>query len=404
MSDFAYSPFPPKADVLGGAVTVDELENLVRDAGKIERGEATADAGNIIADAEKYIRRYCVLPDAAYLTLALWCAATHMAETFDCFPYLALLSPAKRCGKTRLLEILETVCAKPWRGTAPTSAALYRMMKDCPTLLLDEVEGLRNGRSTSETQQAILAVLNAGHRAGATVPRCAGKDQHLEHFPVYGPKAFAAIGSLPDTLSDRSIVLTLQRKKPDQSVERFLFARAKAEAEPIRAGLELVANQYASDVRQAYQACSDLSWLSDRDADLWMPLFALCSVAAPGRVSELRHSAQMLSGVKQEDDTEDSTSLRLLSDIRAVWRQNAPHIASADLLERLRAIEDAPWLEYETTARKVAKWLRPFGVAPRQVRIENGTVKGYVRAEMEPVWSRYLGLGGHLSETEKQPA
>ena len=112
-----------------------------------------------------------------------------------------------------MLEVLELVCARVWRGAAPTPAALYRMMTNCPTLLLDEVEMLR-GKNVSETQQAVLAVLNAGHRAGATVPRCAGKDNHLEFFPVYGPKAFAAIGKLPDTLGDRSICIAMQRRLP----------------------------------------------------------------------------------------------------------------------------------------------------------------------------------------------
>ena len=116
------------------------------------------------------------------------------------------------------------LAVKPWRGTAPTPAALYRMMADSPTLLLDEVEAL-NSQTKSESAQAIHAILNAGHRKGATIPRCDGPKHELKHFPVYGPKAFAAIGRLPDTLTDRSIVITMQRRTKDQKVERFLTAR-----------------------------------------------------------------------------------------------------------------------------------------------------------------------------------
>ena len=43
----------------------------------------------------------------------------------------------------------------------------------------------------------------------------------LEAFPVYCPKAFAAIGQLPDTITDRSITIRLQRKTRDERVERF---------------------------------------------------------------------------------------------------------------------------------------------------------------------------------------
>jgi Protein of unknown function (DUF3631) len=354
---------------------------------------------DVLGELERFLRRYVVLPDAAYLPLAVWVLATYLAKVFDCFPYLALLSPAKRCGKTRLLEVLEILCWESWRGTAPTPAALFRMMTRCPTLLLDEVEALKAGKNTSETQQAILAILNAGHRRGATVPRCAGKDQHLEFFPVYGPKAFAAIGKLPDTLADRSIVVTMQRRKAEQRISRFLFGRAKGEVELLVECLAKWSKEHDEDSRAAYESTTDLTWLSDRDADLWMPLFAVCSVAAPGRVSELKENATALTGAKTGDDLDDSLPLRLLSDIRAIWPDGTLHISSATLLELLRAIEDAPWLEYEVTARKLAKWLRPFGASPRQVRVGNVTVKGYQRAEFEEAFTRYLSDTQVQSET-----
>jgi hypothetical protein len=137
-----------------------------------------ADLTQIVDDVERFIRRFMVLPEAAYLPLAIWAMGTYAVQQFDCFPYIALLSPAKRCGKTRLLEVLETLVYLPWRGTAPTSAALYRMMTKAPTLLLDEVEAF-NSKNKSESTQTILAILNAGHRKGATIPRCDGPGRSM---------------------------------------------------------------------------------------------------------------------------------------------------------------------------------------------------------------------------------
>jgi hypothetical protein len=94
----------------------------------------------LLGTVEGFIRRFSVLPNTAYLPVAIWTIATHTANSFDCFPYLALFSPAKRCGKTRLLEVLEQLVSSPWRGTAPSPAALYRMLAQGPTLLLDEIE------------------------------------------------------------------------------------------------------------------------------------------------------------------------------------------------------------------------------------------------------------------------
>lgn len=357
---------------------------------------------DVIRQVEGFVRKYAIFPDAAYLPLATWAVATYVPDAFDCFPYIALLSPAKRCGKTRVLELLELVCAKPWRGTSPTAAALYRMMANCPTLLLDEVEALR-GKQVSEVSQAILAVLNAGHRKGATVPRCDGLKNELKHFPVYGPKAFAAIGGLPDTLADRCVCITMQRKTAAQATARFLQGKARAETESLGASLTAWATNNRQTVVMAYQKTPDLNFLQDREADLWMPLFAVCAVAAPDRVAELRRCALTLTGTKTADDVEDSLPLKLLADVRNVWPSEAAHMLTASLLESLKGIADSPWADsgHELTARKLARMLRPFGPEPRQVRVATGTGKGYLRADFEQAFSRYLPSVRAESETSE---
>ncbi|MGC2246113.1 MAG: DUF3631 domain-containing protein [Terriglobales bacterium] len=347
---------------------------------------------DVISGAERFIRRFCILPGAAYLPLALWTVATHVSDAFGAFPYVALLSPVKGCGKTRVQEVLELLCSRARRITSASPASIFRMMKDSPTLLLDEVEALRNSKP-SESAQAILAILNAGHRKGATVTRCAPPDWAVEHFPVYGPKAFAAIGRLPDTLADRCICISMQRKTAAQNVARFLFARTPAEAEPLRNSIAAWSESSLDAVRETYEKMGDLDFLADREADLWMPLFAGCAVAAPDRIDELKKCARSLCGDKAADDAEDSRSLKLLADVRRVWPDGNPNMPTASLLDKLKRIPDSPWGESgrELTPRGLATTLRPFGPEPRQVRTHAGpTGKGYVRSEFEGAFSRYL--------------
>jgi len=353
-----------------------------------------------IGKTENFIRRFCILPEAAYLPLALWAVATHLPDAFDAFPYIALLSPAKRCGKTRVLEVLELLTSKAWRGTSATSAALFRMMKDVPTLLLDEVEALGNSKP-SESAQAVLAVLNAGHRKGATIPRCDGPDHKVVPFPVYGPKAFAAIGTLPDTLADRCIHLTMQRKTPSQTVDRFLQGRAKADAEPVRESLMEWAETRYELVHAEYEGMDDLRFLSDRDADLWMPLFAVCTVAASERLGELRQCAVTLSGAKAAGDVEDSLPLKLLADVQRVWPSGADRMTTVILLQRLKEIAESPWAVRDLNANRLSAMLRPFGVASRQIRTGSETAKGYLRESLQEAFSRYLPQNDALPETNE---
>jgi hypothetical protein len=352
------------------------------------------DGAAMVRQVEETIRKYVVLVEEEYLPVTLWTIATHAAQRFDCFPYLALISAAKRSGKTRLLEVLETMVYRPWRGTAPSPAALYRMLEDGPTLLLDENEAL-NGKNKSESAQILLAALNAGHRKGATVPRCDGSKHEIKHFRVYGPKAFAAIGRLPDTLLDRSIVIAMKRRKRGQAAARFRQARAAVEGKFIRESAAQFAKAKGGEINQAYQATLDveMEFLGDRDADLWTPLFTVCIVTAPDRLADLKRSAITLSAAKVGADVDDSYALTLLRDIRSVWPQGEDKCETSVLLENLKALEESPWSEHQITARKLARILKPFGVEPKNVRIGDRIPKGYdyetLRDAFDATWRIY---------------
>jgi hypothetical protein len=230
------------------------------------------------------------------------------------------------------------------------------------------------------------------------------------YFPVYGPKAFAAIGRLPDALTDRSIAVTMQRRTKGQKVERFLAACAKDEAKPIREGVASFARAYQSAIGETYKRLlkADLEFLSDRDADLWIPLFAICSVSAPDKVAQLRRCAETLSATKAGDDAEDSLPLRLLADIKAVWPEGQEKLDTASLLKKLKALDESPWFaagdgkaEFELSPRRLAKMLRPFGVEPRGVRMEAGTPKGYTYDDLKSAFSRYLEVLSATSATNQ---
>jgi hypothetical protein len=360
--------------------------------------ESSPSGTELLDQIEQLIRRYLVLPVSTYLPLTLWALATHAFRLFDCFPYIAVVSAAKRSGKTRLAEVLETIVRCPWRGTAPSPAALYRMLERGLTLLLDETE-LLNTKNKSEATQTILAVLNAGHRKGGTIPRCEGPRQDVRDFHVYGPKLFAAIGRLPDTLMDRSIIIQIKRRTKTQKVERFRQAAAALEAKPIREGAVRFMEAHVADIERAYQESlkTDLEFLNDRDADVWTPLFVVCSVAAPERVQELEKCARLLSADKAGDDVDDSLSLTLLRDIRDVWEgaENKEvggkgKCETAVLLEKLNALEESPWGEHPLTPRRLARMLRPFDVEPRNIQIETRRPKGYHFDDFKDAFDRYL--------------
>ena len=72
------------------------------------------DRAALLDDLVAFIRRYVVATDAQVEAIALWLMHTHTIDAADATPYLSITSAEKRSGKTRLLETLELLAARPW--------------------------------------------------------------------------------------------------------------------------------------------------------------------------------------------------------------------------------------------------------------------------------------------------
>jgi hypothetical protein len=75
--------------------------------------------------------------------------------------------------------------------------------------------------------------------------------------------------------------------------------------------------------------------------------------------------------------------------------RNVDRLATADLLEGLHGLEDAPWSDWRrgrpVTGRGLGDLLRPYRVRSRTVRLDDGsTPKGYKREQFDDAWKRYL--------------
>jgi hypothetical protein len=353
----------------------------------------------LVRDLAAFVGRYVVMAPEQLLVVALWIVHTHCIEHFDQTPYLSVTSPERRCGKSRLLEILELLVARPWMQVIPSEAVLYRHIhaKE-PTLLLDEVDTIFNPR-TADRYEGHRALLNAGHRRGAMVPRCVGSSQNVQEFRVFCAKVLAGIGTLPDTIADRSVPIRLKRRQRSEPVEKFRHKNvapvAQALRERIEAWVEIQADQLANNEPVMPDE------LNDRMQE---GCEALASVAdAAGCGTEARAALVALLTAERLDDQE-SMRVRLLRDIRSVFeqRKRLPGIATVDLLDALYAIEESPWASYygrSLEPRDLSSLLSHYGIGPRALRIKQQfrekygggeVVKGYKRDDFHDVWGRYL--------------
>ena len=349
---------------------------------------------------ERFLVRYVVFarPEAV-VAVVLWVAHTHAIERADATPYLAISSPVKQSGKTRLLECLRHLARGcPGIVITPTAATIYRSLEATPdgTLLLDELDAAFTDRS--DKYEEVRAVINAGHRRGATVPRNVPGPKNawvVKHFPVFGPKALAGIGKLPDTVSDRSIPIRMHKRKPTEPIAKFRERAVRAEAQPLVSGLVA-----ALDRRPPADEASAPEVLPDRAADAWEPLLAIADAAGGDWPARARQAAVVLHATRADDD---SLGLRLLSDLRLAFdRLAVERLSTADLIAALCEDEEGPWAadRVPLTPHRLGRLLAPFDIASKQMRIGSANVKGYARVSFVDAWDRYLAPSSSPTEAQ----
>lgn len=337
------------------------------------------------------ITRYVVLPTPeAVDAVALWIAATHAQPAWAHAPRLVIRAPEKRCGKSRLLDIVEGISHAPLITVNATPAAVYRAIgtDDPPTLLVDEADTIFGGKS-ADANEDLRGLLNAGHQRNRPAIRWDSNTRTLEKIPTFAMAALAGIGAMPDTIEDRAVVVRMRRRAPGETVAPYRHRRDGPILGRLRRQLSEWLRGHLAELERAEPPMP----IEDRDADTWEPLVAVADLAGGGWPERARHAA--LSLIAEADgNAQMSARIRLLVDIRAVFdRLGQPAaVATVELLDALNTDDEAPWSGYGPnglTGKRLGDLLREFAIGSANVRFAAGQAKGYARNAFTDAWLRY---------------
>lgn len=341
-------------------------------------------ADEVMMEIIGILSRHLIMTPQEQLTVALWIMHSHCVELFRHSPILSFQSPTKRGGKTTAQSTVAALVPRAMPVTHVTGASLFRMIhSDNPTLIVDELD------QVIHRNRDLRVVLNASHcRATAYIPRVV--DGSVVRFRVYGPKVLACIGRLPDTLQDRSIIINLRRKAPEERVEPLPLQPETFYSTTHRKILRLV-----QDLKTFIAASNPTlpAGLNDRAADNWRPLLQIAEALGPEWLSIAMQTAIKISRMSDIDSLDPAE--QLIRDIKGIFDQasGATFLTADELHTRLLDIDAGLWAEFERgqplTRARLGRMLTPFGIHSRIQRIGPRVVRAYHRADFADTFRRY---------------
>ncbi|MEU1493677.1 DUF3631 domain-containing protein [Streptomyces sp. NPDC005776] len=360
--------------------------------------EAIPDAGptsgsKLLDELRSQIAQFVIPPSSEALdAITLWVVATHLQPAWQHAPRLAVVGPAKRCGKSRLLDVLTETVHEPMLTINTTPAAIFRSIdgEEPPTLLVDEADTIF-GPKVAEKNEETRGLLNAGHQRGRYVTRVVGNDHTPHKFATFAMAAIAGIGDLPDTVMDRSVVIRMRRRAEGEKVKPFRSRRDIPALHELRDRIHTWARPLLEDAASQEPGMP----VEDRAADTWEPLVTVADLAGGRwpRLARVACARMVAAEVAAEED--HPSGARILADIRRVFvaQREADSLSTEDLLHYLNADAEAPWGErgrYGLTSRELSGMLRDYGIRPGNVRMaDRSQRKGYTRNKFLDAWRRY---------------
>jgi hypothetical protein len=392
---------------------------------------------NLLEAAAGMIAQRVFCAPEVRVACALWAAGTWGVRPPadaeggpDLFPRLHIHAPAKRCGKSLLLETIGAVVRRPIPATDVSEAAIFRTIDRVrPTFLIDEADTL------FAKNRDLTGIVNSGYARTGYVLRTVevqtqtGRSFDPVAFPTYTPVALAGIGALPATIEDRSIRIEMQRQPAGQKPQRIGLRQLAGLRDKVAPHLMAHADAIGAAMAQGVPDHLIPHALNDRDADNWRPLLALAQLAGGDWLARAQRAAETLCMASGDGDRGNEWALRQVVEFAqekraasvAEWRAwvlggrkaappasgTAPalrsrggarrpascrFVASDDLAGWLIAKDDSGFADARDTGPvklRVARLMRGFGIVPTVRKVNGQAIRGYEVAAIRAVWRRY---------------
>lgn len=216
----------------------------------------------------------------------------------------------------------------------------------------------------------------------------------VKAYSAYSPKMFAGISEIDDVLQDRTVRVSILRKKDNETVQRYKGTAEIIELQrSIRDDLYVFGLTFARDIAEFYHkegpdGIEGLSHLTNRELDIWEPIFLLANVVdASSGADTLTRTMEELSkkslNEKQSDSVSQNETYKILTVLKSMLDEVAALSADGDIrifeaervLEYFKATEEFEWIEKTNI---LTRRLKKVKVTSDQRRIDGEKKRIYI--------------------------
>jgi hypothetical protein len=340
--------------------------------------EAAELLSNALDSVETYVTTFVRLPDASVPAVCAWIAHTYLISN-DGFPAgvtprLGFTSRQRGGGKSTALETVKRLSRNGETVLIPSKAGYMNLIEQQhATICLEEMD---KTFPKENSYRDIQAMINAGYSPdGGTITH--GNRAVLMHAFV----AFAGIGPVLESnpglapLWHRTIQVEMIPVHGVRFPEYDSEVHGRATAylrQVLGSAMEYATLVYGNGLRDLTPPLAET--MDGRRDQIWRVLRRI-GMAAGGEWNERveRSCADMEAG-RSGAAPVLSQQQRIWPDVAQVTRGES-QVGTQDLIERLRALPDAPWAFLWPTAtspavgRELAALLEPHGLLPDTVRV-----------------------------------
>jgi len=328
---------------------------------------------------EAFFKDYLQANEEYLQLMTLWVIATHGPQYAKYAPILAVTSPTKGCGKSTALELVNCIADNSVFKSNITTAGIYRLLGNGPcTLIIDEADTYLDGNTQ---MVGVLNNLFTNNKSG--VVRCnTDSGFKIEIFDQFGFVAVGKIGSLPPTIADRSINVVLQKSRYSSNLKKFKGKNENSDI--LRDSCSKWMNENGSTLKD--MEYPRIQTNNPREADKIEYLLAIAYLLGPN--VETIFKSYSYPENRATYYNEEELPIELLSDCRAFFESSKKdRISTGALIDAINTMNESKyWNGILLTPKILAKFLGPFGLKPKTIRVGSRTVKGYLLEDFRNVF------------------